>query len=167
MIAKRAKELTPFLAMDVLERAQAMELEGINIVHLEVGEPDFDAPECVKEAVRKALDMGETHYTHSLGKLELREAICRHYSEKYGVSISPDQIVVTSGTSPAMLLIFAAILDRNDQAIISDPHYSCYPNFIRFVDGVPVNVPVNEEDGFQYRLGSLLHKPLLTDDFEW
>jgi aspartate/methionine/tyrosine aminotransferase len=144
--------------MDVLERAQAMELEGINIVHLEVGEPDFDAPECVKEAVRKALDMGETHYTHSLGKLELREAICRHYFEKYGASISPDQIVVTSGTSPAMLLIFAAILDRNDETIISDPHYSCYPNFIKFVDGIPVNVPVKEEDGFQYRLEAIKSK---------
>jgi len=158
MIAKRAKEVTPFLAMDVMERAQAMEHEGINIIHLEVGEPDFDAPECVKEAVHKALDMGETHYTHSLGKLELREAICRHYLAKYGVSISPDQIVVTSGTSPAMLLIFAAILDCNDEAIISDPHYSCYPNFIRFVDGVPVNVPVNEEDGFQYRLEAIKRK---------
>lgn len=75
MIAKRAKQVTPFLAMDVLERAQVMELAGTNIVHLEVGEPDFDTPECVKEAVRKALDQGETHYTHSLGKLELREAI--------------------------------------------------------------------------------------------
>jgi (5-formylfuran-3-yl)methyl phosphate transaminase len=158
MIAKRAKEVTPFLAMDVMERAQAMELAGINIIHLEVGEPDFDAPECVKAAVHKALDMGETHYTHSLGKLELRQAICKHYFEKYGVSISPDQIVVTSGTSPAMLLIFAAILDCNDEAIISDPHYSCYPNFIRFVDGVPVNVPVSEEDGFQFRLEAIKRK---------
>jgi aspartate/methionine/tyrosine aminotransferase len=158
MISKRAKQVTPFLAMDVLERAQAMELEGTDVVHLEVGEPDFDTPECVKEAVRKALDRGDTHYTHSLGKLELREAICRHYFEKYGVSISPDQIVVTSGTSPAMLLIFAAILDRNDEVIISDPHYSCYPNFIRFVDGVPVTVPVKEEDGFQYRLEAIKSK---------
>ncbi len=158
MIAKRAKLVTPFLAMDVMERAQAMEHEGTHIIHLEVGEPDFDTPECIKEAVRRALDMGETHYTHSLGKLELREAICKHYFEKYGVTISPDQIVVTSGTSPAMLLIFAAILDPNDEAIISDPHYSCYPNFIRFVDGAPVNVPVNEEDGFQYRLEAIKSK---------
>jgi (5-formylfuran-3-yl)methyl phosphate transaminase len=158
MIAKRAKQVTPFLAMDVLERAQVMELAGTDVIHLEVGEPDFDTPECVKEAVRKALDRGETHYTHSLGKLELREAICRHYLQKYGVSISPNQIVVTSGTSPAMLLTFAAILDRTDEAIISDPHYSCYPNFIRFVDGVPVTVPVNEEDGFQYRLEAIKSK---------
>jgi (5-formylfuran-3-yl)methyl phosphate transaminase len=158
MIAKRAREATPFIVMDVLERAQVLELQGTDIIHLEVGEPDFDAPQCVKEAICRALDRGETHYTHSLGKLELREAICRHYFEKYGVSITPDQIVVTSGTSPAMLLIFAAILDRNDEAIISDPHYSCYPNFIRFLDGVTVTVPVYEEDGFQYRLEAIKSK---------
>jgi len=158
MISKRAQEATPFLAMDVLERAQVLELQGTDIIHLEVGEPDFDTPGCVKEAICNALDRGETHYTHSLGKLELRETICRHYHEKYGVSISPDQIVVTSGTSPAMLLIFAAILNRNDEAIISDPHYSCYPNFIRFLDGVTVTVPVNEEDGFQYRLEAIKSK---------
>lgn len=158
MITKRAQAVTPFLAMDVLERAHAMEREGIDVIHLEVGEPDFDTPECVKEAARKALDIGETHYTHSLGKLELREAICRHYLEKYDVSISPEQIVVTSGTSPAMLLIFATLIEQNDEVIISDPHYSCYPNFIRFVDGVPVTVPVNEEDGFQYRVESITSK---------
>jgi aspartate/methionine/tyrosine aminotransferase len=158
MIAKRAKRLTPFLVMDVLERAHAMESVGTNVIHLEVGEPDFDTPECVKEAVRKALDKGETHYTHSLGKLELREAICRHYSQKYKVTISPEQILVTSGTSPAMLLIFGALLDQNNEVIISDPHYSCYPNFIKFVDGVPVTVPVNESDGFQYRLESIKSK---------
>jgi aspartate/methionine/tyrosine aminotransferase len=158
MIAKRVKGLTSFIVMDVLERAHAMEREGTNVIHLEVGEPDFDAPECVKEAVREALDKGETHYTHSLGKLELRETICKHYFKKYKVTISPEQVVVTSGTSPAMLLTFGALLDRNDEAIISDPHYSCYPNFIKFVDGIPVTVPVNEEDGFQYRVESIKRK---------
>ena len=145
------KDITPFLVMDVLERAHEMERNGIDVIHLEVGEPDFDTPECVKEAVRRALKEGETHYTHSLGKIELREAICKHYHQQYGVSISPDQIVVTSGTSPAMLLIFAALVDKGDEVIISDPRYSCYPNFILFVDGVPVTVPVYEADGFQYR----------------
>jgi len=151
MSAKRATEITSFIVMDVLERAHAMEREGISVIHLEVGEPDFDTPECVKAAVIKALREGHTHYTHSLGILELREAIGRHYLEKYGVPVSPDRIVVTSGTSPAMLLIFAALLEQDDEVIISDPHYSCYPNFIRFVQGVPVTVPVYEEDGFQYR----------------
>jgi aspartate/methionine/tyrosine aminotransferase len=151
MIAKRAEEIKPFIVMDVLDRAHAMEHEGIKIIHLEVGEPDFDTPQCVKDAACKALKEGHTHYTHSLGNLKLREAICRHYSKAYRVSVHPDQIVIASGTSPAMFLIFAALLEKGDQVIISDPHYACYPNFIRFVQGVPVMVPVYEEDGFQYR----------------
>ncbi len=151
MIAKRAQEITPFLVMDVLERANAMEHEGIHVIHLEVGEPDFDAPQCVKDAVCKALEQGRTHYTHSLGDLALREAISKYYLETYNVSVHPDQVVVTSGTSPAMFLVFSALLEQGDQVIISDPHYACYPNFIKFVQGVPVTVPVYEEDGFQYR----------------
>jgi aspartate/methionine/tyrosine aminotransferase len=151
MIAKRAEEITPFLVMDVLERARAMEQEGIDVIHLEVGEPDFDTPQCVKDASSKALEEGHTHYTHSLGNVELREAICRYYSKTYNVSVHPDQIVITSGTSPAMLLIFSALLDKGDQVILSDPHYACYPNFIRLVEGILVTVPVYEEDGFQYR----------------
>ena len=151
MITKRAKEIKPFIVMDVLERAHAMERKGIDVIHLEVGEPDFDTPQCVKDAACKALEEGHTHYTHSLGNLELREAICRHYLKTYNVSVHPDQIVITSGTSPAMLLIFSALLEKGDQVIISDPRYACYPNFIRFVQGVPVTVPVYEEDGFQYR----------------
>ena len=151
MIAKRAKEIKPFIVMDVLERAHALEREGIHIIHLEVGEPDFDTPQCVKDAACKALEEGYTHYTHSLGNLELREAICRHYLKTYNVSVHPDQVVITSGTSPAMFLIFSALLEKGDEVIISDPHYACYPNFIRFVQGVPVTVPVYEEDGFQYR----------------
>lgn len=151
MIAKRAQEIKPFIVMDVLDRARAMEHEGINIIHLEVGEPDFDTPQCVKDAACQALEEGHTHYTHSLGVLRLREAICEHYLERYNVSVHPDQMVITSGTSPAMFLIFSALLEDGDEVIISDPHYACYPNFIRFVQGTPVMVPVYEEDGFQYR----------------
>ncbi len=151
MIANRAKEIKPFIAMDVLERGRAMEREGISIIHLEVGEPDFDTPQCVKDAACQALEEGHTHYTHSLGDLKLREAICEHYFEKYNVSVHPDQIVITSGTSPAMFLLFSALLEKGDEVIVSDPHYACYPNFIKFVQGVPAMVPVYEEDGFQYR----------------
>jgi len=151
MIAKRAQEIKPFIVMDILERAQAMEQEGIHIIHLEVGEPDFDVPQCVKEAAYKALEQGYTHYTHSMGNIKLREAICRHYFEKYHVTVHPDQVIVTSGTSPAMLLLFSALLERGDEVILSDPHYACYPNIIRFVEGIPVTTPVYEEDGFQYR----------------
>ena len=151
MIANRVQEIAPFLVMDVLERARAMEREGIHVIHLEIGEPDFDTPQCVKDAACQALEEGHTHYTHSLGDLALREAICKHYFDTYDVSVHPGQVVVTSGTSPAMLLVFSVLLDAGDQVIISDPHYACYPNFIKFAQGIPVTVPVYEEDGFQYR----------------
>ena len=150
MITRRASEIQPFIVMDVLEKAQEMQRVGESIIHLEVGEPDFETPECIREACYRAIRNGETHYTHSLGLLELRESICEHYFDTYNVSVSPDQVIVTSGTSPAMLILFATILERGDEVIISDPHYACYPNFIRFFEGVPVSVNVYEEEGFQY-----------------
>jgi aspartate/methionine/tyrosine aminotransferase len=151
MISNRTKEMTPFIVMDVLEKAHEMERQGVHIIHMEVGEPDFDTPQCIKDAACKALDNGHTHYTHSLGMIELREAISEHYLKTYSVSVDPDQIVISSGTSPAMFVMFATLLEKGDQVIISDPHYACYPNFIKFVQGEPVNIPVYEEDGFQYR----------------
>jgi len=151
MISKRIQEMTSFIVMDVLERAQELEREGTRIIHLEVGEPDFDTPACVKEAACKALEDGFTHYTHSLGLYELREAICEYYQKHYQVSVDPDRIIVTSGSSPAIFLVFSALLEKQDEVIISDPHYACYPNFIRFVDGKLITIPVYEEDGFQYR----------------
>ncbi|HNQ52204.1 pyridoxal phosphate-dependent aminotransferase [Methanothrix soehngenii] len=151
MIARRAEEITPFIVMEVLERARELERQGVDVIHLEVGEPDFDVPLAVKEATRKALDRGLTHYTHSLGDLELREAICRHYEKTYGVFIKPEQVVVTSGTSPAMMLVFSVLLERGQEVVLSDPGYSCYPNFISFLGGVPARVPVYEKDGFQLR----------------
>ena len=151
MISKRAQDIPPFIVMDVLEKAQEMERRGEQIIHLEVGEPDFDTPACIKEACFQALKNNETHYTHSLGLIELREAICEHYYGKYGVNISPDRVIVTSGTSPAMFLLFSALLEKGDEVIISDPHYACYPNFISFIEGIPTRINVYEEDGFQYR----------------
>ena len=158
MIAGRAAEMTSFIVMDVLEKAHEMERQGIDIIHLEVGEPDFDTPQCIIEATEKALKDGYTHYTHSLGILELREAICEYYANTYHVSIDPGQIIITSGTSPAMFMLFSTILEENDEIIISDPHYACYPNFIKFLKGIPVTVPVYEDDGFQYRTASIKEK---------
>ena len=143
--------MTSFIVMDVLERACELECEGKHVIHLEVGEPDFDTPKCVKTAACQALTDGFTHYTHSLGMLELREAICEYYHDTYGVSVDPDQVVVSSGSSPAIFMTFAALLEPGDQVILSDPYYACYPNFIKFVGGTPISVPVFEEDGFQFR----------------
>ncbi|MES0349308.1 MAG: pyridoxal phosphate-dependent aminotransferase [Desulfobacteria bacterium] len=158
MISKRIQEITPFIAMDVLEKAHSMEREGVHIIHLEIGEPDFDTPACIKDAAIRALNAGHTHYTHSLGLVELREAICRHYRERYSVVIQPDQVIVTSGTSPAMFMLFSALLDPGDKVIVSDPHYACYPNFIRFAGGEPITIPVFEDDGFQYRPEAIREK---------
>ncbi len=151
MSVSRLKDISSFIVMDVLEKAHELERQGINVIHLEVGEPDFDTPACIKNAICKAMDDGQTHYTHSLGTIELREAICENYHKQYGVTVFPDQILVCSGTSPAMFIMFAALLEKGDQVIISDPHYACYPNFIKFLDAEPVTVKVFEEDGFQYR----------------
>ena len=161
MISKRTKEMTPFIVMDVLEKAHEMERQGVHIIHMEVGEPDFDTPQCIKEAACKALDNGHTHYTHSLGMIELREAISEHYLKTYGVSVDPDKIVISSGTSPAMFVMFSVLLEKGDQVIISDPHYACYPNYIRFVQGEPTTISVYEEDGFQYRPEAIQEK--ITD----
>lgn len=161
MIAKRAQEMTSFIVMDVLEKAHEMERQGIDVIHLEVGEPDFDTPQCIKAAAEKALKDGFTRYTHSLGLIELREAVSEYYKNRYNVVIDPDQIIITSGTSPAMLILFSALIENNDQIIISDPHYACYPNFIKFFQGVPVTVPVYETDGFQYRTKAIQSK--ITD----
>ena len=151
MIAKRAQDIAPFLAMEVLERAVELEAKGEHIVHLEVGEPDFPTPACIQEAAARAVREGKTGYTHSLGILSLREAIAEHYFIKYGVEVSPERILVTAGTSPAMWLVFSAILESGDEVILSNPHYACYPNFVRFCGGQPVSVDVFEEDGFQLR----------------
>ena len=150
-VSRRAQEITPFLVMDILERAKELELQGEHIIHLEIGEPDFDTPQVVKDAAFRAMAAGETQYTHSQGLIELRETLGEHYLEKYGVKLSPEQFIVTSGTSPAMILIFAALVDQGDEVALTDPHYACYPNFLRLVDAKPRYVGVLEEEGFQFR----------------
>jgi aspartate/methionine/tyrosine aminotransferase len=146
-----AQRIKPFLVMDVLERAHELQMQGADVVHLEIGEPDFDTPRCVKDAACRAIEAGETHYTHSQGLLRLREAICEDYRKRYGVQVDPGQVVVTSGTSPAMLLCFSVLLEPGDSVIISDPGYACYANFVEYAGGRTLRVPVEEEDGFQYR----------------
>ncbi|MGL1861728.1 MAG: pyridoxal phosphate-dependent aminotransferase [Pseudodesulfovibrio sp.] len=154
-ISKRCSEMTPFLVMEVLEAAQAMERAGESVIHLEVGEPDFDTPDCVKQASCRALDKGHTHYTHSLGIIELREAIAEDYKKRYNVDVDPANIAITQGTSPAMLALFSAILEAGDKVITSDPCYACYDNFITFAGAEPVKIPVSEDDFFQYRVSAI------------
>ncbi|MEJ2671865.1 MAG: pyridoxal phosphate-dependent aminotransferase [Deltaproteobacteria bacterium] len=159
-VSRRAREITPFLVMDILERAKELERAGTRVIHLEIGEPDFDTPAVIKDAAYRAMAAGETQYTHSQGLIELREALCLHYWEKYRVRVSPEQFIVTSGTSPAMILIFGALLDPGDEMLLPDLHYACYPNILKLVDAAPRYVPVAEADGFQLNPAEL--KPYLT-----
>ena len=116
---RTAIDMPPFYVMEVLERAQELERQGLQIIHLEVGEPDFPTPNCIKKAAEKAIREGKTRYTASLGLLELRETIAEHYLEKYGVSISPNQIIVTNGSSPALMMIFSVLLEAGEEVIIN------------------------------------------------
>jgi len=148
MTARRVAEIEPFLAVEIAERAFELERAGVDVVHLEFGEPDFEAPPVVTDAVMRAIKDGHTKYTSSLGILPLREAVVEHYAAAYGVRISPAQVLVTPGTSPAMMLLFGHLLEPGDEVVLSDPYYACYPNFIRYADGRPITVPTAETDGF-------------------
>ncbi len=157
-VSTRAAEMPPFLVMEVLERAQALERAGRSIIHLEVGEPDFDSPPVVVTAGQEALRAGHTHYTHSLGRLELRAALSNWLRRHYDVLVPPERIVVTMGSSAALLLVFAALLEPGDEVLLTDPCYACYPNFITTFGGVPVRTPVQEADGFQFDLGEVARR---------
>jgi len=146
--AERTDGLQPFFAMEIMERAFAMERAGRPVHHLEIGEPDFAPPPAVIEACDRALHAGETQYSDSRGLLELRQAIARDAGRRFGVSVDPDRVLVTSGTSPAMLLVFSLLLDPGDEVVLGTPHYPCYPNFIRYCGGVPVFVETRAEDDY-------------------
>jgi len=151
MISKRASEFTSFIVMDVMAKAEELERAGEHVIHLEVGEPDFPTPQVITEAAIAALQNNKTRYTHALGLLELREAICQFYFNEYGVSIIPDQILVSTGTSPALLFVMLALLDHGDEVIISNPRYPCYQNFIHAAGGKLKEIKTFPEEGFQYR----------------
>lgn len=146
------EQMTSFIVMDVLERAQELEKEGKDIVHLEVGEPDFDLSEIVREAAEASFAQKRTHYTHSLGDKDLRLEVARFYQREYGVTIDPDQVIVTSGSSPAILMALMVLCEPGSEVILSDPGYPCYKNFVLACNAKPISVDLSPEDGFQYSI---------------
>ena len=154
-------DMTSFLVMDVLEKAKELQQQGINVIHLEVGEPDFDVPECVNQAVKDALDDRFTHYTHSLGMIELRQEISALYKREYGVDVDPDCIAITTGSSPAILFVMLMLCQPGSEVILSNPGYACYRNFVLAAQGTPTFVPLKAEDGFQYNVDDIRKK--ITD----
>ncbi|HET7732881.1 MAG TPA: pyridoxal phosphate-dependent aminotransferase, partial [Paludibacter sp.] len=155
------ERMTSFIVMDVLERANELQRQGVDIIHLEVGEPDFDMPDCIAKAAIKAHQNGTTHYTHSLGDPQLREAISEFYKSEYNVTVDPDCIVVTSGSSPAILMALMLLCEAGDEVIMSNPGYPCYRNFALACHAEPVTVSLHAECDFQYDINEIKKK--ITD----
>jgi aspartate/methionine/tyrosine aminotransferase len=148
-ISKRAGLITPFYVMELLEKAKEMEARGEDVIHMEVGEPDFTTPQQLKDEAIRAIVGGQTFYTHSLGVAELRQKISTHYEKREGLFISPDRIIITNGTSGAFLLLAAVLLERGRTLAISDPGYPCYRNFALLADADIITLPVSAETGYQ------------------
>jgi aspartate/methionine/tyrosine aminotransferase len=161
MFSQKSANIPPFHVMEVLERAQELERAGRNIIHLEIGEPDFPTAPHICDAALDALKAGETKYTHSLGLPQLREAVAEYYNLKFDLDLNPQQVVITSGTSPALLLLFMGLLEQGDEVIMSNPYYACYPNFVEYLGGKPVFEYTHEDAGFSLEPGGIARK--ITD----
>lgn len=148
-VARRMNDIAPFHVMELLTRARELEAAGRSIVHMEVGEPDFPTPQPVIEAANEFIRSGRVFYTPALGIPELREAISRFYAERYGANVSPDRIAVTAGSSGALLLALAALLDPGDELLMPDPGYPCNRHFVRTLEGVPRALFVGPETDYQ------------------
>jgi len=135
--------------MELLAQARALEAVGRDIVHMEIGEPDFPTPAPVTRAAIRAIEKGDVHYTPALGLPQLRERIAAFYQQRYGVAVSARRIVVTPGASGALLLALGLLLDAGQQIMMADPGYPCNRNFVRFLGGVPQVVNVNAKTDYQ------------------
>jgi len=141
---RRIDQIEPFRVMQLLERAKELEAEGKRIIHMEIGEPDFPTPESIRLAAKDLLD-GTQFYTPSTGAPELQQALSKWYQSEYGVSVAPERILITPGTSGAFSLLYAVLLDAGESVLLPDPGYPCQRNFIRLAGGTPINIPVGPE----------------------
>ena len=157
-VAARMARLGTESAFEVLARAKALERQGRSIIHLEIGEPDFDTPAHIKEAAKRALDAGATHYGPAAGLPELREAIAKHVTDTRGVPVSPEEVVVTPGGKPIMYFVITALVNEGDEVIYPNPGFPIYESVINFVGGVPVPIPLREASGFGVDLELLERK---------
>ncbi len=147
--ALRAIDIEPFRVMAILARARELEAAGRDVIHLEVGEPDFATPAPIVEAGIAALRAGHTHYTPALGMPALRAAIAAYYGERYDVDVTPARVCVTPGASGALLLAMAALLNPGDEILLADPGYPCNRHFARLIEAKAVGIPVGPECAFQ------------------
>mgnify|MGYP000577884427 FL=1 len=147
--ASRTEEIAPFQVMAILQQAQALAAQGIDVIHLEIGEPDFTTPAPIVEAGIEALKQGKTHYTPALGLPELRQKIADFYRTRYGVEVSASRIAITPGASGALLLLMAARLEAGDELLMADPGYPCNRHFARVFEAQGRLIATTAESGFQ------------------
>ena len=155
MPSKLVEQLSPFYVMEVLEHAKKLEGEGRDIVHFEVGEPDFITHDEICEAAIDSIRRGETKYTESTGIPELKSSIAKNFNNSYNQNVNPDNVIITIGSSPALFLSIISTIDPRDEIIITNPHYACYPQIIEIAGGVTKKVRIYEEDGFQLDISKL------------
>lgn len=153
--ASRMADIEPFHVMAILARAQALEAAGRDIIHLEIGEPDFATPTPIVEAGIAALRAGHTHYTGALGLPALREAIAGFYATRWRATVAPDRIVVTPGASGALLLALGLLAGPGDEVLMADPGYPCNRHFAGFCNARAISVPVDAASGFQLTLEAI------------
>jgi aspartate/methionine/tyrosine aminotransferase len=154
-LASRQANLGTETAFETLAKAKELERQGKSIIHLEIGEPDFDTPVHIRDAAKQALDDGFTHYGASQGQIELREAIAKHQTERQGYDISPDSVVVTPGGKPVMFFTIMALIEEGDEVIYPNPGFPIYESMIRYMGGTPVPMQLNEETGFNADIDKL------------
>jgi len=157
-LAKRMARLGTETAFRVLAKAQALEAKGIDVVHLEIGEPDFDTPKNISEAATKALGEGYTHYCNSQGIVPLRTEIAKEMERTRGVTIDPNRVVVTPGAKPIMFYSILALLGEGDEAIYPNPGFPIYESMINFIGAKPVPIPLREELDFRLDIDELKSK---------
>ena len=148
-LSRRAQEIQPFHVMELLRRARELEAEGRDIIHMEVGEPDFPTPQPIIDAATRFLAGGDVHYTSAMGLPRLREAISRFYRERFGADVPPHRIAITPGASGALMLALAATTDPGDEWLLPDPSYPCNRQLIRAFEGIAKAVPVDASTRFQ------------------
>ena len=148
-LAKRGERIAPFHVMALLAHAQRLEMAGRDIIHLEVGEPDFPCPQAVLKAGAQALAAGQTRYTPAEGLLELREKLVVDYRQRFGVTVSPDNILLTPGASGAIQLALAALVDVGQGVLLSDPGYPCNRHFVELVNGEVQPLVLDAAAGFR------------------
>lgn len=148
-IARRMRRIAPFYVMDLLAQARRLEAEGRSIIHMEIGEPDFDTPAPVIAAGQTALASGDVHYTPAKGLPALRQAIAEYYRDHYRSEIDPERVVVTPGSSGALQLIMSVLINPGESVLMADPGYPCNRHFVELVEGIPVAVDVGPESGYQ------------------